>query len=152
MLAVHPHTLVYSESEVPYQLTGEALSLPTLRYHRVVRVVFAAFGRPISAAAAGIPSTRFAAFSQRFKPDRFFIKLQACAPAVNRRIARTPPPPTSRKTLSHAHTLRMRPLRSTRSPVLGHRWHCNPKGGISVDAVALPAPRACRGAHVPPEE
>lgn len=82
MLAVHPQTLVYSESEVPYQLTGEALSLPTLRYHRVVRVVFAAFGRPISAAAAGIPSTRFSAFSQTFKPDRFFIKLQARAPVA----------------------------------------------------------------------
>lgn len=31
MLAVLPNTLVYSESEVPYQLTGEPLNLPPSR-------------------------------------------------------------------------------------------------------------------------
>lgn len=53
------------------------------RYNHVVRVVFAAFARPIAASAAGIPSARFPAFSETFKPDRFFFKLQ-----VSRRYQR----------------------------------------------------------------
>ena len=69
MLAVLPNTLVYSESEIPYQVSGDAFKNQSLKPDHVIRVIFAAFARPIAASAAGIPSARFAEFSRTFKPD-----------------------------------------------------------------------------------
>lgn len=77
MLAVLPYTLVYAESSVPYDLAGDALALlDPADAVRVWRVIIAAFGRPIVAAAAKAAPGRFPSQST---PDRFFLKLQVRA-------------------------------------------------------------------------
>ena len=76
MLAVLPHTLVYAESSVPHELAGDPLPLPASEAERVIRVVIAALGRPIAAAAAGVSPGRNPWPSGPSLPDRFFLKLQ----------------------------------------------------------------------------
>ena len=78
MLAVLPHTLVFAESSVPYELVGGEGQplLSDAGALRAVQVVIAAFGRPIAAAAAGETPGRFPGQFGRSAPDRFYLKLQ----------------------------------------------------------------------------
>jgi hypothetical protein len=81
MMAVVPTNLVYPESTVPHDLLAEELSFSHSDYSHAIRVIFAAFARPAVAAAAGDLSPRFPELSNenspnRFRPDRFFLKLQ----------------------------------------------------------------------------